>query len=458
MKNKRIKLVSLSLIVAGLSAACSWLGFSTAKKAAPDELFYVSKYNSDTKNSTHGFMDKTGKIVVGPFESFDAGGKKYGGEGGKTAFQFKPFIEGLAGICFADETPILPEKAKCGFIDKTGKIVIEPKYNQISYFSEGLAAVSVDSDPYTAKFGYIDRTGKQIIEPKFMSKAAFNDGLAVVSELVGKEIKQGYIDKTGKYVIEPKYTLATSFGDGHAIVENAKKQKVIIDKSGKEGKIIETESAGNTSYYYQDSFHNQFYGSYAIEKYALLPSFSEGLTMLSHYLSKAKPIGFAKTDGELEIKLDPTLVGQIRPFSEGFAPIGWEMKDKDKLAAILGTEATEGIYDWTYVDRKGEAKVKLDDTFQDARPFSEGLAAVKTRPSKGNWGFINMEFKTAIPACFEKVSDFRAGLASVYVVEYANEKPGCEQYFQAIGKEAGNFYEARNVYIDKTGKIIKPQW
>lgn len=130
------------------------------------------------------------------------------------------------------------------------------------------------------------------------------------------------------------------------------------------------------------------------------------------------------------------------------------MKDKDKLADILGEEATKDVYDWTFVDRKGEIKVKADDSFQDARPFTEGLAAVQSRgkDSKGIWGFINTEFKTAVPFCFEQVSDFRAGLAFANAIESANEKTGCEQYFQGYG------IDEQQMYIDKTGKIIKPQW
>ncbi len=456
----KIRLAGIVLILVGLSAACSFFGNSTTKKAAPDELFFVQKYNTETKILTRGFMDKTGKIVLGPWESFEWNGKKYGGDSYKAPFfSVLPFIEGLAGICFYDETSMSVynearadlEKGKCGFIDKTGKIVIEPKYKQIGYFSEGLAAVSEESDKYTAKFGYIDRTGKLIIEPKFHSKGAFNDGLAAASAKVGEDSKAGYIDQTGKFVIETKYAgILNSFRDGHTIIDSP--QKVIIDKTGKEIKAIETESAGNTDYYYQTTLKSRFYDGYAVDEFSAMTAFNEGLTM-SFSRGKSVPIGYVNTKGELEIKLDPLLVGQIRPFSEGFAPIGWEVQDKDKLTAIMGAEAMKDFYDWTYIDRKGNVKVPLNDTFQDARPFAEGMAAVKPRPNdKGNWGFINPEFKLAIPACFEKVADFRGGLASVLVYNYPKEIKGCESY------DFGTNNDDRNVYIDKTGKIIKPQW
>lgn len=453
----RVKIILLcsSLMFGGLFAGCSFFGTSTTKKAAPDELFFVSKYNAETKIETRGFMDKTGKIVVGPWETFEWNGKKYGSDSYKPlSFAVMSFVEGMAGICFYDEAKSsLEANGKCGFIDKTGKIVIEPKYKQIGFFSEGLAAVSEGSDKYTAKFGYIDRTGKMVIEPKFASKSAFNDGLAAAKEFVGQEIKGGYIDKTGKFVIETKYpTMLNGFADGYTIVENASRQKVIIDKSGKEIKAIETESAGNTDYSYQTSIKSRLYDGYAVEELFGMTAFNEGLTM-SFSRGKSVPIGYVNTKGELEIKLDPLLVGQIRPFSEGFAPIGWEVQDKDKLAAIMGADAMKDFYDWTYIDRKGNVKVPLNDTFQDARPFSEEMAAVKPRPNeKGNWGFINTEFKLVIPACFEKVSDFRGGLASVLVYNYPKEIKGCEAY------DLGSDYQDRNIYIDKAGKVVKPQW
>lgn len=458
----KIRLAGIVLILVGVSAACSFFGNSVTKKAAPDDLFFVQKYNNETKNLTRGFMDKTGKIALGPWESFEWNGKKYGGDSIKAPFfSVLPFIEGLAGICFYDETKLNVynearpdlEKGKCGFIDKTGKIVIEPKYKQIGYFSEGLAAVSEESDKYTAKFGYIEQTGKMVIEPKFTSKGTFNDGLAVAKELVGQDLKGGYIDKTGKFVIETKFsTMLNSFADGYTIVENASCQKAIIDKSGKEIKAIETESAGNTDYYYQTSIKSRFYDGYAVDELFGMPAFNEGLAM-SFSRGKTVPIGFVNTKGELEIKLDPKLVGQIRPFSDGFAPVGMEVQDKDKLTAIMGAEAMKDFYDWTYVDRKGNIKVPLNDTFQDARPFAEGMAAVKPRPNdKGNWGFINTEFKLAIPACFEKVADFRGGLASVLIYNYPKEIKDCAGY------DFGTNNDDRNVYIDKTGKIIKPQW
>ena len=66
-------------------------------------------------------------------------------------------------------------------IDKKGNIVIEelPKVGgEIDhlFFSEGLACIKVND-----KYGYIDKTGKFVIEPQFDFAQNFSDGLALIA-------------------------------------------------------------------------------------------------------------------------------------------------------------------------------------------------------------------------------------------------------------------------------------
>ncbi len=51
---------------------------------------------------------------------------------------------------------------KWGFIDKTGKNVVNPKFDKVGYFSEGLAWVKVGG-----KYGFIDKTGKYVVDLQF---------------------------------------------------------------------------------------------------------------------------------------------------------------------------------------------------------------------------------------------------------------------------------------------------
>jgi hypothetical protein len=86
--------------------------------------------------------------------------------------------------------------SKYGFIDKTGKIVIKPQFDDaLLGFFEGLAEVQIGG-----KWGYIDKSGNIVIKPQFDGTSGFQEGLAKVF-IGGKEA--GYIDKTGRYVWEP---------------------------------------------------------------------------------------------------------------------------------------------------------------------------------------------------------------------------------------------------------------
>jgi hypothetical protein len=108
-------------------------------------------------------------------------------------------------------------EGKYGYIDRSGKMVIPPKFGSADPFSEGLAMVQLDSAGN--KWGYIDKSGKVVISGKEFDLArGFSEGLAVVR---GKNDKYGYIDKTGKFVIPPQFFRAGDFSEGLAAVEPA---------------------------------------------------------------------------------------------------------------------------------------------------------------------------------------------------------------------------------------------
>ena len=87
---------------------------------------------------------------------------------------------------------------KWGYIDKSGKFIINPQFDDACDFSEsGLAGVQLGD-----KWGYIDKTGKFIINPQFDYAYPFSEnGLARV--ILGD--KYGYIDKSGKFIINPQF-------------------------------------------------------------------------------------------------------------------------------------------------------------------------------------------------------------------------------------------------------------
>ncbi len=125
-----------------------------------------------------GYVDVRGALVLQP---------KVSPSETDCATVWGDFVNGLARWKFGN---------KYGFIDSTGRTVIEPKYDLTFHFSEGLAAVMIGG-----KWGYIDTTGKMVIQLMSLQNAEdFHNGLAFVST---KDGKYGYINRSGKYVWTP---------------------------------------------------------------------------------------------------------------------------------------------------------------------------------------------------------------------------------------------------------------
>jgi WG containing repeat len=176
-----------------------------------------------------GFVDKTGKVVIEP--KFEAAGD---------------FSEGLAAVMFFKPPKVIDyekdDPYEAGFIDTTGKIVIKPQFEFYRPFSEGLAFVMI-----RGRIGAIDKTGKVVIRPQFFPAApkstpywevldyypewnswTFSEGLAVVH----RGGRWGYIDKTGKFVIQPLFGQAYNFSGGLALVIVGNRVGY-IDKTGR---------------------------------------------------------------------------------------------------------------------------------------------------------------------------------------------------------------------------------
>lgn len=183
------------------------------------------------KGKYWGFVSHEGKIAVSPrFLDIISLEKEESGLGdGWIEFAPRQFNEGLAAIR-------VWHLAKFGFIDKTGKIVIQPIFDAAGDFSEGLARVKIGE-----KWGFVDKTGKVVIEPQFedldiedifdvtedYAPESFFQGLARVR--VGQ--KWGFINKTGNFKIRPQYDAAQKFSEGFAAVKLGRRWR-FIDKEG----------------------------------------------------------------------------------------------------------------------------------------------------------------------------------------------------------------------------------
>ncbi len=198
-------------------------------------------------NSSNGeviFIDKAGKRVMGPFFSgrnFSEGFAAVSSGIGRHFFvnssgnpQFNAtyedvgdFSEGLAEVKIGE---------KSGYIDRSGTLVIPPQFEGAHRFQEGLACVGVGKYP-NKKFGFIDKTGKFIINPTlsacggYAGLGDFSNGLVEVKIEENGTTKFVYIDTTGIIIIRPTGH-PCPFADGLAGVKEDGKFGY-IDTSGK---------------------------------------------------------------------------------------------------------------------------------------------------------------------------------------------------------------------------------
>jgi hypothetical protein len=158
--------------------------------------------------------------------------------------------------------------------------------------------------------------------------------------------------------------------------------------------------------------------------------------------------------------------GEIRPLvgysaawrsSCGRIRVSWQVK--------MGGEMIKRV---SFVDPYG--KRVSDASFDDARDFSEGFAAVKeSRIVNGNrtdvWGFVGLKLEQKIPFEYADVGDFSANLAAVQVGRrwgYINRdgRIVIEPRFQLAGEFKGELATVMNqgtmMYINRHGEVVIP--
>lgn len=326
MKKRLLPLVLALALCLGLAAP------ALAEEAAYEEAIPCGLVNVGSfceglawveTSDGFGFIDKTGKVVI-PGKYDDV----------------LDFSEGLAAV---------QKNEKWGFIDKTGKEVISCQYDFVSSFYEGLALAVVDG----SKGGYIDKTGKEVIPFQYAGAKPFSEGLAAV-EVNGK---WGFIGKTGEEVIPCKYDDVSYFSDGLAAVAQDEKWGY-IDKAGKE--VIPCTYTG------------------ALD-------FSEGFAAVT---LSGKGACYIDKTGEAVIPFikECTFVGY---FSEGLV--------------LLAKDGKYGFFDKT-------GKEVIPCKYDDALGFSDGFAPVM---QNGKWGYIDKTGKEAVPFVYDTASVVSDGMARV---------------------------------------------
>lgn len=284
-----------------------------------------------------------------------------------------------------------PNVGKWGYIDKAGKVIIQPQFYGAGSFREGLAKVVTKN----GKTGFINTQGKIIIKPTFDYPEDFHDGMARVYFKTGNEPEglYGYIDRKGTVVIPPRFKEAQDFSEGLAVVCIENKKCGYIDKTGRFAIEPMFEGAG---------------------------TFSDGLAMVR----VSSKFGYINTTGKLIIQ---PVFAHVWEFSEGLAAVTFDGKK------------------WGFIDKSGKLiiEAKIDRSCGKVLKFSDGLVCGEVSGSKG---FMNPKGELLIDvSVFDAVWDFQEGLAGVVMYGKGNEIAFIDGRGVPIFKDV-------IMYIDKTGK------
>ncbi|TVP66921.1 MAG: serine/threonine protein kinase [Nodularia sp. (in: Bacteria)] len=261
-----------------------------------------------------------------------------------------------------------------GYIDLTGRIIIQPQFDLAGEFSEGLAAVnfgaqkSLFSLKKGGKWGYIDMSGQLVIPPQFDAAEKFSEGLTLVQ--TGE--KFDYINKSGQIIIQSEFDEAWGFKEGLALVQMGDKLGYI----GKSGQIVIQPQFDEAEYFF------------------------EGLAVVCIN----EKYGYINKAGHLVIQIQFDYAGN---FCEGLAVIR------------IGDQANGQC---AYIDKTGQ--IILQPQCGLAVEFSEGFAGIKIDKK---WGFINKSGQLVIQPKFYSPGRFYGGIAKVFV-------GGQERYIDKMGK------------------------
>ena len=309
-----------------------------------------------------------------------------------------------------------------GIIDRSGKNILKPTYDEMTMFENGLSRFRSDN-----KWGLINEKGIVILKPEFETVFSFgiqgfNDGLISVE----KGGKYGYYSEKGDLIIEHNFDWTETFCDGIAWVMVSKKYsfinlkgKYITDKWFDDVKIIDGVMYGEdrTPVYDKDGNYAQGLETrfYKIDKNGTV-----SLVENQKYISDYETYYIAYCDNIKETQ------STIYPFY---------LRDENKLT-------------WGYKNSKNE--IIGDVIYSYTSYFDDGVALViiknKNNNSQDDMVIINEKFETI------KILDEKFGLIPDTDMKFEN---GLVQFRYLVSKPDDEIQKWEYILVNNKGDIIK---
>lgn len=269
-----------------------------------------------------------------------------------------PFSEGLALITVR----------KYGVIDCNGNVVVDPIYDEIEDFREGIAVFSKDG-----KYGAINEKGRIIAEPIFDQLFSFCEGKARF--IIDR--KYGYINSFGGIIANGQFDQAEDFHKGIALFKSNGKWGAIDSN----GNIVLEPTYEKLGYYNGDNLIYKNNGMFGLIDRSGNTIVSAEYEAIKWYLNgysafkKNKKWGFIDENGRIVIDAKYDFV---YPFSYGLAHV--KINKQWGAININGDIVVEPKFDYI------------------GRSFSDGLKCIK---KNNKWGFIDQNGQIVIEPKYE---------------------------------------------------------
>ncbi len=353
-----------------------------------------------------GFIDKTGELVI-PI-AFEGAGY---------------FFEGLARVKKDD---------RWGFINKSGELVIDYQYDHVKDFKEGRAAVNRGSDSYGygGKWGYINKTGEEIVPLVYDNAGDYQEGLAPVAYKVDLETDNmaGELSQDLTAPAENDKKEAVQAADNAIIALPAIEALTLDDKPD----VVAARALVDVAINDYGASESDFEYLANLEAAEVRIKELEGIIPVPEPPQYRYEYGYLDRDGELAI---PFRYDQAGPFTGGYAAVSLDYRsgiiNRDNQTVVPFNYSRSQIYHENlffvikntdsghligYYNHLGEVVIEPKYSQAEIRRYSEGLIAIREEiaPTEyGKYSFYDDSGQLAFPGEFTDVREFSEDLAAV---------------------------------------------
>jgi len=430
------------------------------------------------EQSGYGLINEKGQVVVEPI--WDEIGSNMG------LLEPGPFYEGLCAV---------KREGKWGFADESGKVVIEPKWDLVSAFRGGNSTVnlggrdtpteeeqrkglSIDWEP-GGKWGIIDKTGKVLVEPEW------DDIGPLAGEgfyMVAREGTWGILKKDGTEIVEPEWEDFRIIGENLYAVMRGGKWGVIKPDGTVVVKLVWDEIGSFLDEIAPVKLNGKWgavdeNGEVMIEPvWRRLNVIHNGRAFVSSGENGLGPWGMIDKTGKVWVKPEWDTISGI---GEGER---YEVVKNGKHGVVDSSGKLVVEVKWDYLSRFSKSRyvatqngklvlLKRDGQvamtpkytsshYTDAWKIIEGLCLVQRNEKRG---FIDSEWKVVIEPIWDAACPFREGVARVrkdkgWGLIDRNGKVVLEPRYEINGDMSEGLVwvegETESGYVDRRGKFV----